>query len=133
MPGQHIIAASDAGHSVDAHHFILGLVLGFITGLLPGLHSNTIISVLSSMGLEGEELAAIIIALFPAHLIFSFIPSVFFGVPEADTALCVLPGQRMVMRGEGLKALKTLLNAAALSAIISAALFAPSLLAFPAI
>jgi putative membrane protein len=117
---------------VDAVYFITGFFLGVLTGLLPGLHSNTVISVLASMGLEGRELALIIIALFPAHLVFSYIPSIFFGVPEADTALSVLPGQRMVLQGQGIRALRTVLLSIILSALLSSALFGISLGLFPA-
>lgn len=117
----------------DALSFIAGFLLGFLAGLLPGLHANTVISVLASMGMGKRALGLLIISIFPANLISSFIPSIFFGVPEPNTVMATLPGQRMVQRGEGVKALCTVILACALSAIISSALFWPSLLLFPAI
>ncbi len=115
----------------DALSFIGGFALGFLGGLLPGLHSNTMISVLASLGLDGRALGIMIISLFPAHLVSSYIPSIFFGVPESGTVMATLPGQRMVQRGEGVKALRTVLLSCALSALVSCALFSASLALFP--
>ncbi len=113
--------------------FLAGLAIGLVSGLIPGIHPNLVISVLGSCGIGGETLAILIIGLFPASLMSSFIPSIFFGVPEAGSAAAVLPGQRMVMRGEGLAALRTVLRSCAAAALISFALAYPMLLAFPAI
>ncbi len=113
--------------------FLAGLAIGLVSGLIPGIHPNLVISVLGSCGISGEALAMLIIGLFPASLMSSFIPSIFFGVPEAGSAAAVLPGQRMVMRGEGLAALRTVLRSCAAAALISFALAYPMLLAFPAI
>ena len=103
--------------------FLIGIFLGILSGLIPGLHSNTIISILSSLGLTNDQLAVIIITLFPVHLIVSFIPSIFFGIPEQQTVISVLPGQRLVLEGKGLIALKIVLLAALFSVLISIALF----------
>jgi putative membrane protein len=115
----------------DCFSVIAGFATGFLGGLLPGLHSNTIISVLASLGLGGRALGLMIISLFPAHMVSSFIPSIFFGVPEAGTVVAALPGQRMVQRGEGVKALGTVLLSCILAALMSYALFLPSLSIFP--
>lgn len=111
----------------DILSFIAGFAIGFLGGLLPGLHSNTIISVLASLGFDERALSLMIISLFPAHMVSSFIPSIFFGVPESGTVVAALPGQRMVQRGEGVRALCTVLLACVLSALLSCALFNPSL------
>ncbi|MFH0884981.1 MAG: tripartite tricarboxylate transporter permease [Candidatus Micrarchaeota archaeon] len=115
----------------EALTFIAGFSIGFLGGLLPGLHSNTIISVLASLGIDGSALGIMIVSLFPAHMISSFIPSIFFGVPESGTVVAVLPGQRMVLRGEGVKALCTVLLSCVLSALLACALFHPTLSIFP--
>lgn len=109
----------------------LGLVIGFLSGLLPGLHSNTIIAILSSLGLAPDDLSILILAIFPLHIIVSFIPSIFFGIPEQGTVLAVLPGQRMVLEGKGLIALKIVIFSSLLAALLSIALFYPSLFLFP--
>lgn len=112
---------------------LIGVFLGLLSGLLPGLHSNTIISVISSLGIDDESLALIIIALLPAHLVTSFIPAIFFGIPESGTVVAVLPGQRMVLRGGGLVALKVILFSSIIAALLSIALFYFSLGLFPLI
>ncbi len=115
----------------DVISFVAGLFFGLLSGLLPGLHSNTIISVLSSLGLDERALAVMIISLYPAHLVTSFIPSIFFGIPESSTVVAVLPGQRMVLRGEGIAALKTVLLSCIIAALFSTILFYLSLDIFP--
>ncbi len=116
---------------MSGQYYAAGFILGFFGGLLPGLHSNTLISILASLGYDGEALAFMIIALYPAHLVASFIPSIFFSVPEADTAASVLPGQRMVRMGLGPAALRIVLLSCLLAATLSALLFIPSLQFFP--
>lgn len=118
---------------VNALLFFLGISLGILSGLIPGLHSNTIISILSSFGFTPEDLSLIILAVFPIHMIVSFIPSIFFGIPEQGTVVAVLPGQRMVLEGKGLTALKIVLFSSLFAALLSVALFYPSLIAFPII
>jgi putative membrane protein len=117
--------------SSDPLSFLAGFISGFMSGLLPGLHSNTVIAILDSVGFDKRSMAMMIIALYPAHLISSFIPSIFFGVPEPDTAVSVLPGQRMVMRGRGISALRTVLLSSLIAAALSAALFWACLEMFP--
>ena len=115
----------------DALSYAIGFAIGFLGGLMPGLHSNTLISVLASLGIEERGLSLMIIALFPAHMIASFVPSIFFGIPESGTVVAVLPGQRMVLRGEGLAALRAVLVSCVVSALVSFALFPVSLGFFP--
>jgi putative membrane protein len=110
--------------------FLAGLILGILSGLLPGLHSNTIISIISSLGIDEGSLAIMIIALFPAHLVISFIPAIFFGIPEPGTVAAIMPGQRLVLQGRGIVALKIVLASCALAALICIALFSFSLGAF---
>jgi len=115
----------------DELSFAIGFAIGFFGGLMPGLHSNTIISVLATLGIDERALAVMIISLYPAHMIASFVPSIFFGIPESSTVVAVLPGQRMVLRGEGLAALKTVLLSCIIAALVSSALFSVSLDIFP--
>jgi len=117
----------------EALLFAIGLLSGILSGLIPALHANFLISVISSSGLEGEALGYFIIALFPSNMLASFIPAIFFGVPEEGTVVAVLPGQRMVKEGRGLLALKVVLFSSLLSALISLALFVPALDLFPII
>lgn len=111
--------------------FFAGVVLGLFSGLLPGLHPNTISSVIANMDLDPNVISIIIISSFPAHLIASFIPSIFFGVPDASTVVSVLPGHRMVLKGRGLVALKVILLSSCFAVFLTSALFFLSLDIFP--
>ncbi|MBN1170127.1 tripartite tricarboxylate transporter permease [Candidatus Micrarchaeota archaeon] len=113
--------------------FVAGFILGILSGLLPGLHSNTVISALSSFGIEESALAVMIIAMFPANLVTSFIPAIFFGIPESGTVVATLPGHRMVLKGYGISALKTILLSCIIAAVFSISLFWLSLDMFPLI
>lgn len=81
--------------------------------------------------MDENALAIMIIALFPAHLVVSFIPAIFFGIPEPGTVVAVMPGQRMVLRGMGIAALRTVLASCALAAMVCVGLFSLSLELFP--
>ncbi|MBI2084741.1 MAG: tripartite tricarboxylate transporter permease [Candidatus Aenigmarchaeota archaeon] len=87
----------------------LGVVAGVVAGLLPGIHPNTIIVLmlgalpfLSAYPLHA--IIAFIISMVVVNTIVNFIPSVFLGAPEDDTALGVLPGHRLLLEGKGLEA-----------------------------
>lgn len=101
---------------------VLGVLMGVITGLLPGLHVNnvalillsmsttivTFCSPLSSYGIT-EQFTLILLAGFMtsvsiSHSFHDTIPSTFIGAPEEDTALSVLPAHNLLLRGEGYKA-----------------------------
>ncbi len=110
--------------------FLFGIFMGIISGLIPGLHSNTVIAVLSSVGIGDDAMAIIISALFSAHIIASFVPSIFFGIPSDTSVVSVLPGQRMVKQGHGILAFKVVLLSALFALLVSIVLFNPSLSAY---
>lgn len=92
---------------------LLGCILGTITGLIPGLHVNNVALLLVAMspsllvhGISPIYIVVIIIATSIAHTFLDFIPSIFLGAPEADTALAVLPGHRMLLEGRGIEAIR---------------------------
>lgn len=116
---------------MDITAFLSGLLLGFAAGFLPGIHPNTLASVFSAAPLDSDFLAILIIGMFPANVITSFIPAIFFGIPEAGTFISALPGQRMTMQGKGRTALKVVLVSLLLATVFSLVLFYPSLLLFP--
>ena len=100
----------------------LGALLGTLTGLIPGLHVNNVGIVLvvfhaplatAVAGLAGVPasdpaipiaLACLVMATAVAHAFAAFIPSIFLGAAEEDTALTVLPGHRLLAQGKGLEA-----------------------------
>lgn len=90
----------------------LGVILGTLSGLLPGIHANTLAGVL--LAIQGALLAligplALGAALFAAlitHTFVDIIPSTFLGVPDADTALSVLPAHALCLEGNGEEAVR---------------------------
>lgn len=101
---------------------LVGSVLGTLTGLIPGLHVNTVALILLMTygtitlflkilsGLNGNEIALlvaiIIVSTSLTHTFVDFIPSTFLGVPEEDTALSVLPAHKLLLKGKGMKAVE---------------------------
>jgi putative membrane protein len=84
-----------------------GIALGTLTGLIPGLHVNTIALILlgAAITINPYYLAVVIIAMAIAHTIWNFIPSILLGAPEGGTALSVLPGHKLFLEGRGLEAI----------------------------
>ena len=104
---------------------LLGSLAGIITGLVPGIHVNTVAyvilasqSLIISMAVwafgwaspSSLELLIIVSCLVIGnvitHTFLDFIPSVFLGAPDSDTALSLLPGHRMMLAGRGYEAVK---------------------------
>jgi putative membrane protein len=91
---------------------VLGIVIGIFTGLTPGIHVNLVATTLFALSpvllkyFEPLNLAVFIVALSVTHSFLDTIPSVYLGAPENENALSVLPGQRMLLRGEGFLAVK---------------------------
>jgi putative membrane protein len=110
---------------------ILALFLGLLTGLIPGLHPNTLTSVLLSLNIDSPDLPFAIIAMFAVHSIIAYIPSIFLGIPDSTVVLSVLPGHRMAMKGEGLKALSVMVVSAIFAVLLCIALFPVSQALYP--
>jgi putative membrane protein len=86
-----------------------GCGLGIFAGLMPGMHVNTLIAVLlpfASLFSSPYCFVVFIVAVGVSEIFINFIPSIFLGAPEADTAMSVLPGHRLLMEGCGYEALK---------------------------
>ena len=101
----------------------LGVLVGTLTGLLPGLHVNNVAALLlatrsawvgflavlmpeaaTDSFVAGLLLSCFLVATAASHSVFNFIPSVFLGAPTEDTALATLPGHRLLLAGNGAKA-----------------------------
>lgn len=105
-----------------------GVFLGIITGLIPGIHVNTIASLMVgisafiySIGLSPLSIAAFIAAVAVTHAFFDYIPTLFLGIPNDET-FALLPGHQMVKEGRGLTAINLSLNGSGLGIILSIAI-----------
>lgn len=107
----------------------LGITIGTLTGLTPGIHINLIAAALlalsSSLLLIFPPLALVIfiISMTLTHVFIDFIPSIFLGAPDEDTVLAILPGHELLLNGNGYEAV--LLSI--LGALIGIMLFLPFL------
>lgn len=99
---------------------VAGLCIGCITGLIPGLHVNTIsLLILSSIdafviifqpfGVQETFLPTLIgvfiAALAMVHTFINIIPATFLGAPDEDVALSILPAHKLLLRGKGYEAI----------------------------
>src|SRR5207249_3978697 len=69
---------------------------GFLAALVPEVSSEP-----ETIGLL---LSCFLLATAGSHAVFDFIPAVFLGAPTEDTALATLPGHRLLLVGQGAKA-----------------------------
>jgi putative membrane protein len=89
----------------------LGIVGGTFTGLVPGVHPNTVAAILLTFTssllafFTPHAVAVFIISMAISNTFLNFIPSVFIGAPEGDTALSVLPGHRFLLKGQAQEAI----------------------------
>jgi putative membrane protein len=91
---------------------LLGIFIGIFTGITPGIHVNLVAATLLALSpvllkfTAPLTLAVFIMALAVTHSFLDTIPSIYLGAPDDENALSVLPGQRMLLRGEGYQAVK---------------------------
>lgn len=89
---------------------LLGVAAGTFTGLTPGIHINLVALMLfiySGTLLQLTSpivLAVFIVSMSITHTFLDFIPSIFLGAPEESTALSVLPGHSLLLKGRGYEA-----------------------------
>ncbi|MFH2028452.1 MAG: tripartite tricarboxylate transporter permease [Nanoarchaeota archaeon] len=104
---------------------LLGICFGIFTGLIPGIHVNLISLILLSMSgyLLGFTtplvLSVFIIAMAITHTFLDSIPSIFLGAPDADMALGVLPGHKLLLEGKGYEAVKLTVIGSFLALIVT--------------
>ncbi len=85
----------------------IGVLIGTITGLTPGIHINLVAVILLSISAfllqitSPIVLVVFIIAMSMTHTFVDYIPSIFLGAPNEDTILSILPGHKLLLKGEG--------------------------------
>ena len=113
---------------------LLGCVIGLFTGMVPGLHTNTlailVLPIYSYFGISPLGASIIISSIMAAHIFSSFIPAALLGAPDEDTALSVLPAHRLLMSGRGLEAVFLMVLGAALALLLSIPILFLSMKAF---
>ncbi len=85
----------------------LGILSGIVTGLTPGIHINLVSVLVVSFSpiliqiTSPIVLAVYIISLAITHTFLDALPSIYLGAPDEAQALSVLPGHRLLKKGEG--------------------------------
>ena len=104
---------------------LLGVVLGTVSGILPGIHANTLAGTLLSLQaallpvIGPLALAATMFAALITHTFVDAIPTTFLGIPDADTALAVLPAHALCLEGSGEEAVRIAALGSACAMIIA--------------
>ena len=117
----------------------IGIILGMISGLIPGIHSNTAAGLILSAGtgifaVYGDTgLAVCMVAVLIVHTFLDIVPGTFFGVPDADTALSVLPAHRLCLLGHGEEAVRLSAIGSAYGTVFGLAILSVFLLVLPAV
>ena len=87
---------------------LLGVSIGTVAGLIPGLHINNLLPAILSLAafFDPMLLAVMISAIAMTQNFVCYVTSIFVGAPDEDTALTVLPGHRLLIEGRGFEAIK---------------------------
>ena len=111
---------------------LAGYLLGVISGLTPGIHTNNFALLLAAsapflegFGIEPIYIVLIILTNSITHTFLDIIPSIFLGAPEPDTALAVLPGHHLMLEGRGEEAIRLSAFGSASSIILSLVFLLP--------
>jgi putative membrane protein len=114
---------------------LIGCGLGIVTGIIPGLHVNTVavigLGTYVSLGLNPLGFVVILTALSITHAFMDYLPAIFLGAPQEDTALSVLPAHRLFMQGRALEAVKLTATGGLLGLALGLLLFLPALYVIP--
>lgn len=88
----------------------VGVLLGTLSGLTPGLHANNFALLMGSIApaVPGPPaaIAAAMLAAAVVHTFLDIVPALSLGVPDAAMAATALPGHRLVLAGRGREALR---------------------------
>lgn len=86
---------------------LIGCIAGVLTGLVPGIHVNTIALMVLAVSPENDfNFVLFLVSMGVVHSFVDFIPSIGLGAPSSDNFLSVLPGHRFLLKGKGFQAIK---------------------------
>ncbi|MEM2121661.1 MAG: tripartite tricarboxylate transporter permease [Candidatus Woesearchaeota archaeon] len=104
----------------------VGILSGIITGLIPGIHVNLasilFFEILSNGSLNFDNNALFVVvaisAMMSTHIFIDNIPSMFLGAPDEGTSLNVLPGHRLLLNGNSLVGIESVVFGSLASMIL---------------
>src|SRR6056297_1557576 len=104
------LLVSPTGTAVALAAVSAGVALGTCSGLVPGLHVNTLALLLAAAAplAPGPPhlVGAALLAAGVTHSFLDVVPMLALGVPDAAMAVSALPGHRLVLGGRGREALR---------------------------
>ena len=118
---------------------IIGAAIGTFSGLVPGIHVNT----LAAMMLAGYPflvdlfspfipsdllplcVASCIMSASIVHSFVDYVPSVFIGAPDPDDIMSALPGHRLLLEGRGMAAVRSAAIGSCVGSCVSIAIAIP--------
>lgn len=116
---------------------LLGVIAGTFTGIMPGIHINLVsagVVFLSPFLVPAAGIGPVccfIVAMAVTHTFTDIIPSIYLGAPEEETAMGMLPGHKLLLKGMGHEAVKMTVIGSLLCLIACAAIFPVLAFAFP--
>jgi len=115
--------------------FIIGITFGILAGILPGIHTNTLQSIVLALHLpiESEHIAILLASMAFSRLAFEAVPAILLFVPDEETVVSMLPGHRLAHEGKAGMALNIYAFSTVASAAFASLLLPISLACFPLI
>jgi putative membrane protein len=100
---------------------LLGVCLGCIAGLIPGLHSSNITLVLMSYGLITSQinLIVLIVGMEVAYAFFQFLSPILFSISDDLAALAIEPSQYFIGKEFVDKAIKNIVTGGLIGVLLS--------------
>jgi len=122
--------AVDPGRTAALLVFVAGGIgLGIASGLVPGLHANTMALLLGAVApaLPGPPVlvGATMLAAGVVHTFLDAVPALALGVPDPAMAASALPGHRLVIEGRGREALRLSALGSGLAVVFAVPLAVP--------
>ena len=118
---------------------LIGAMIGSFSGLVPGIHVNTLAAIILAFNGTLESLvsnivpdhyapimlACMVVSAAVVHSATDFVPSIFFGVPDPENTLNIMPGHKMLLEGHGMVAIRCAAIGSIVGAFTSIALSVP--------
>ncbi len=85
----------------------LGLLIGSVTGLVPGIHSNNLVVLIFLFSIfPAFNVSVLIISAALMHSFADVIPSILFAAPEEETIFSLLIGHKFFLKGKAIQAIQ---------------------------
>ncbi len=90
---------------------VLGCVIGFFTGITPGIHINLVSSLVTAFSIfllsfvSPIFLVVMLISMAITHTFLDIIPSTLLGLPNEDNVMTALPAHKMTLEGKAKEAI----------------------------